>query len=124
MGGWNSGRTNRGAGRCESWHRVELTYLRMHDFLRPGRRSTLSWYRGGERTGSIGFYAFEDHAELRYSCNGEDVVQRIDYCYANEFRQPAHVVRMPELPPDLQRALWRASVLLPGMLAAHLCEPV
>jgi hypothetical protein len=30
MGGWNSGRNYRGAGRCESWHRVELGYLRKH----------------------------------------------------------------------------------------------
>ena len=81
MGGWNSGRNHRGAGRCEAWHRVELTYLRKNDFLRPGRRSTLLWHRGGERTGSIGFCAFEDHAELRYSCDGESVAQRIDYRY-------------------------------------------
>ena len=27
MGGWNSGRNNRGAGRCESWHRLELPGL-------------------------------------------------------------------------------------------------
>ena len=81
MGSWNSGQNYRGAGRCESWHRVELTYLRKHEFLRPGRRSTLSWHRGGERTGSIGFHAFEGHAELRYSCDGESVVQRINYRY-------------------------------------------
>jgi hypothetical protein len=81
MGGWNSGRNNRGAGRCESWHRVDLAYLRKHNFLSPGRRSTLTWRRGGERTGSIGFFAFEDHAELRYSCDGEGVVQRINYRY-------------------------------------------
>jgi hypothetical protein len=81
MGGWNSGRNDRGAGRCESWHRVELAYLRDQDLLRPGRCSTLSWHRGGEQTGSIGFHAFERHAELRYSCDGETVVQRIRYRY-------------------------------------------
>jgi hypothetical protein len=83
MGGWNSGRNNRGAGRCESWHRVELPYLRKHNFLSPGRRSTLTWHRGSERTGSIGFCAFENHAELRYSCDGESVMQRINYRYTS-----------------------------------------
>ena len=81
MGGWNSGRNNRGAGRCESWHRLELPWLRKQGYLQPGRWSTITWSRGAERTGSIGFYAYADHAELRYSCNGEDVVQRITYRY-------------------------------------------
>jgi hypothetical protein len=81
MGGWNSGRNYRGAGRCESWHRVELAWLRKHDYLPIGARSTLSWHRGGEQTGSVGFHAFDGYAELRYSCNGEDVVQRINYRY-------------------------------------------
>ena len=81
MGGWNSGRNNRGAGRCESWHRLELPWLRKQGYLRAGRRSTIMWSRGGDQTGSIGFYACDDHAELRYCCNGENVVQRIGYRY-------------------------------------------
>ena len=81
MGGWNSGRINRGAGRCEAWHRVELKWLRKRGFLVPGTVRLLSWHRGGERTGSIGFYAFRDHAELRFTCNDENVVQRVSYRY-------------------------------------------
>jgi hypothetical protein len=125
MGGWTSGRNNRGAGRCESWHRVELTYLRKHEFLSPGRRSTLTWHRGGERTGSIGFCAFENHAELRYSCNGESVVQRINYRYTpTNFGSRGHVAPVPELSPSLRRPLWRWPFLLPAMLAAHLFKSI
>jgi hypothetical protein len=79
MGNWNSGRNNRGAGRCESWHRIEITYLRKNGFMIPGRSSILSWTCRGEQTGSIGIRAFGDHAELRYRCNGENIVQHINY---------------------------------------------
>ena len=44
--------------------------------------------------------------------------------YADEFWQPAHVVRMSELSPGLRRALRWPPILLPEMLAAHICEPV
>ena len=81
MGGWNSGRNNRGAARCEAWHRVELAYLRARGFLTPFRITTLSWNRGGEHTGSIRYHAYEDHAELRYTVSGESVVQRVSYSY-------------------------------------------
>lgn len=81
MGGWNSGRNNRGAGRCEAWHRVELSWLRKHDYLRPGRSCRIWWHMRGEETGAIAYYAFEHHAELRYCCNGENVIQRISYRY-------------------------------------------
>jgi hypothetical protein len=81
MGNWNSGRNNRGAGRCEAWHRVELKMLRKWGSLTPGTARILSWNSRGEPTGSIGFYAFHNHAELRFSCNGEDVVQHVSYRY-------------------------------------------
>ena len=81
MGGWNSGRNNRGAGRCERYHRVELASLRQRKALVLGRRCVISWSCGGEPSGSIDFHAFQDHAELRFVCQGETVKQRILYRY-------------------------------------------
>ena len=81
MGGWNGGRNNRGAARCEQRYRVELASLRRREALAPGRRCVISWSCGGEPSGSVGFHAFQDHAELRYVCQGETVNQRIPYRY-------------------------------------------
>jgi hypothetical protein len=58
-----------------------MKLLRKWGFLTPGTARRLSWSCRGEPTGNIGLYAFQNHAELRYTCNGESVVQRVSYRY-------------------------------------------
>ena len=60
-GNWNSGRRRRGAGRCESWHSIPLSYLRRNKLLKPYGYTILSWTNRGQQTGSIGIYMQPDH---------------------------------------------------------------
>ena len=66
---------------AKSWHRVELAWLRKHDYPPPrqAQHALLASRRRGDRQHRLS--AFEGYAELRYSCNGENVVQRINYRY-------------------------------------------
>jgi hypothetical protein len=81
MGGFSSGRRNRHARRCESWHRVEMAHLRRHHLLRPGTVTVLSWTNRGRPTGSIGYRACADRIELHYTCNDESVRQEISFTH-------------------------------------------
>jgi hypothetical protein len=74
MGGYGSGRWGFASGRptCESHCSIDLAYLRRHGLLKPGRSSTMSWSRGGQRTGSISLVAQQDGVRLVYSARGRD----------------------------------------------------
>jgi hypothetical protein len=78
-GNFNSGRRRRGAGRCESWHSIPLSYLRRKKLLKPYGYASLSWTNRGQTTGSIGIYMQPDHLMLRYAIRGEPIEQRINY---------------------------------------------
>src|SRR5258706_10051882 len=67
MGGWNSGRWNRGAARCENSNRVELSTLRKRGGLVTARTTTLSWHCGGEPRGSISVIGGDSEITLVYA---------------------------------------------------------
>jgi DNA-directed RNA polymerase subunit RPC12/RpoP len=51
---------------CESAHSIDLAYLRRHGFLSPGRFTSLTWSRRGQRTGSIDIITRHDGIRLGY----------------------------------------------------------
>jgi hypothetical protein len=86
MGNFNSGRRRRGADRCEALKRIEMSYLRAHNMLTPGKSSSLSWSRRGEPSGRINVEAQKDGLRLIYRTRqvGEewrDVDETIPYAY-------------------------------------------
>src|SRR5699024_5907916 len=57
MGGWGSGRreyaTTATVNECES---LDVNWMGSEGMLEPGRAGSITWSRGGEETGSIGYY--------------------------------------------------------------------
>ena len=51
----------------ESQHRVDIRYMKKRGFLKPGSSGTLTWSRGGERTGWISYRAEEELVTLIYN---------------------------------------------------------
>jgi len=84
MGGTGSGTWFRWDAKqtTESQHRVDIRYMRQNGLLRPGRLGSLSWSRGGEKTGSIHYRVIEGYLLLRYRMrmyggDWEDIEQSI-----------------------------------------------
>jgi hypothetical protein len=65
MGGYNSG-GGRGAAKVGYFLDFDLASLKRMGLDRPGKHGTLTWSRGGEETGSIGFAMFSDTCRLNY----------------------------------------------------------
>src|SRR5262245_36076547 len=74
MGGFGSGRWGYRGRKptCESFHSVDLAHFRRHGLLDPGRSSTLTWSRGGEKTGSITVIAQRGGVRLNYWIKDHD----------------------------------------------------
>lgn len=72
MGGYGSGRQARGAARSDQFHKLDLAEFR-REWFQSYRSGTLTWSRGGHKTGSIGYRLFPDRMVLHYSApmNGE-----------------------------------------------------
>ena len=67
MGGFGSGSwRDRGAGRCEQFHRVDLAYMNRRGLLCPYTSGSLWWSCGGERTGSINYTVLPHALRLSY----------------------------------------------------------
>jgi hypothetical protein len=87
MGGWGSGRRGYSTkATCEGMHSVDLSYLRRHNMLTPGRMGTLSWSKCGHQTGLIGIAAETEGIRLVYQAKGPDgsplnVVEFVPYRY-------------------------------------------
>lgn len=65
MGGIGSGRTSWGGPPKVEQHRsVDLSWLRRHGMLKPGKASSITWSRDGRTTGITGVIAHEDAVEL------------------------------------------------------------
>ena len=86
MGGLGSGSWYRWDSKTttESQHRIDIRWLKRKGFLRPGNMGTLSWSRGGEKTGSIAFRIEDGHMILYYrhrphSGNWEPVEQTVSF---------------------------------------------
>ena len=73
MGGYGSGRWGFSSKpTCESYHAIDLAYLRRHGLLKSGRSSTMSWSRGGQHAGSISLIAQHDGVRLLYRTEDRD----------------------------------------------------
>ena len=76
MGGFGSGRYGfSSAGTCESRHSIDLAWLRRRGIVPPGwigGRTTLTWSRGGEKTGSIGVLVQDGGLRLTYAVTAHD----------------------------------------------------
>ncbi|MEE4208566.1 MAG: hypothetical protein V2I43_04780 [Parvularcula sp.] len=81
MGGYNSGRRNRGAPKWDELRRIDLSVLRRRCSLDIDHSSDLFWTMGGRRTGSIS-YRVHPGAGVRlvYKVRslGDDEWQQID----------------------------------------------
>ena len=68
MGGSGSGSWYRWDSKIttESQHRIDIRWLKKRGYLRPMNFGSLSWSRGNEQTGSIGFRMETDRMVLNY----------------------------------------------------------
>ena len=65
MGGYGSGR--RGSkNTTESQHGIDIRWLKNQGYLRSGTMGSLTWSRGDEQTGSIGYRIERDRMILNY----------------------------------------------------------
>jgi len=90
MGGLGSGSwRGRGAGRCESQHRIDLAYMRRSGLLGPYCRGSLRWSSGGEPTGDICYSVAPDHLRLDYRArpcwaeSWESVTEKIPFTWTD-----------------------------------------
>ena len=51
----------------ESQHRVDIRYMKKRGFLKPGSSGTLTWSRGGEKTGWIRYWTEAEQVTLSYN---------------------------------------------------------
>ncbi|MBU4186121.1 MAG: hypothetical protein KKI12_02950 [Proteobacteria bacterium] len=67
MGGRGSGNWCRDSkSTTGSQHRIDMRWLKKQGYLRPGALGSLSWSRGDEQTGSIGFRMEQNRMILNY----------------------------------------------------------
>ena len=67
MGGPGSGNTWRSKSpTCNQYLRIDLRYLKQHNMLSPDRHYSLSWNRGGEPAGNIGYWSYGNYLMLNY----------------------------------------------------------
>lgn len=69
MGGRGSGRTASygfNVDKCHEYHSIDLAWLRRKGLLEPGRWSSISWSRGGHKTGSIRVARLPGGLQLSY----------------------------------------------------------
>lgn len=74
MGGIGSGSYYRWGSKVtmEACKRIDIRYMRKHGLLKPITHGSLSWNRGGEPCGNIGFTAFDDRLQLNYRYRPND----------------------------------------------------
>ena len=62
---------------CEDMHRVDVRNVARDGILNTGNLATMTWIRGGTRTGSMGFRGCGGSVELVYRVNGESVCESV-----------------------------------------------
>lgn len=87
MGGYGSGRTSYSfATKCEDLLSIDLALLRRRKGLTPGSRSTFTWSRGGQKTGSVAVASESDGVRLVYYARQPDgssrpINEKIPFAY-------------------------------------------
>lgn len=77
MGGYGSGRRNRLASKTDEFHKIDLASFE-RGWFEHGRNGTLTWSRGGNKTGSINYQCGFDFLRLNYAFGRGDNQQDID----------------------------------------------
>lgn len=87
MGGYGSGSRNRFASKTDEFHKLDLADFKRAWFER-WRSGTVTWSRGGHKTGSITYRLAPDHMLLEYSVTrqGEKVPinERFDFAFTEQ----------------------------------------
>ena len=87
MGGYGSGRNSRGANKTDEFHKLDLASFNQ-DWFRVSWSGTMTWSRGGHKTGCIGYRLRRDHMQLTYSTtrNGErlEIDERFDFAFTDQ----------------------------------------
>ncbi|MAP94618.1 MAG: hypothetical protein CMK07_06665 [Ponticaulis sp.] len=77
MGGYGSGRRTRWASKTDEFHKIDLaSFERL--WFELGRNGTLTWSRGGHKTGSVGYQCGSDFLRLHYTSGRGENRQDID----------------------------------------------
>lgn len=77
MGGYGSGRNIRSASKSDEFHKLDLATFRPEWFAHL-RRGSVSWSRGGHKTGSISYETSPQNLRLFYSIGREGQRENID----------------------------------------------
>ncbi len=90
MGGRGSGRRAEFGPRCDSHHKIDLTWLKREGLLKPGQAATLTWSTNGQQTGSIKYVVETSGLRLIYRVqiadgNWEDVEEFIEVTTTHPF---------------------------------------
>lgn len=87
MGSYGSGSRNRYASKVDEFHKLDLATFKRTWFER-WRSGTVTWSRGGQPMGSIGYSLAPDHMRLDYSVTrqGEKVPisERFDFAFTEQ----------------------------------------
>jgi hypothetical protein len=54
------------AARCETYHAIDLAWLRRQKMLKPGRASSIKWTHAGGAPASVGLVSSDDYVQLTY----------------------------------------------------------
>lgn len=66
MGSYGSGSRNRFASKTDEFHKVDLATFK-HQWFEGRSGGKITWSRGGQETGSIGYRLAPDHMRLEYT---------------------------------------------------------
>jgi hypothetical protein len=79
MGGIGSGRySGFGAATTDDFHAIDLAMMQRRGWTTAG---TLTWSRGGCKTGSIGYAMYWHGLQLTYSAGGESIAELVPFAY-------------------------------------------
>ncbi len=93
MGGYGSGRRSRSASKTDEFHQLDLKSFKPVWF-ENGRAGTLTWSRGGHKTGAISYECGHDFLKLSYSVGPEGNRHTIEESFRLSFSsQPFGGVR-------------------------------
>lgn len=66
MGGYGSGRRTRFASKVEDFHKLDLASFK-REWFELGKSGTVTWSRGGQKTGAISYRTTSDTLRLSYT---------------------------------------------------------
>ena len=85
MGGCGSGRGHRFASKTDEFHKLDLASFK-REWFEQHNAGTLTWSRGGHKTGSISYRLAPDHMRLNYTLTREDkhINERFEFDFTRQ----------------------------------------